>query len=229
MGELKVLVLGDGLLGAEIVKQSGWKYISRKKDGFDINNIIEIFKLDYDPNVIINCIANTDTYSKDKDSHWNTNYVFVNRLIKYCNALKIKLVHISTDYLYANSFGNASENDVPVHCNNWYGYTKLLADGLVQLESNDYLICRCTHKPKPFPYDKAWTDQTGNFDYVDVIVDLIIKMVNKDLNGVYNVGTETKTMYELAKQTKDVGEACRPDYVPMSTSMNIDKLKNDLS
>jgi dTDP-4-dehydrorhamnose reductase len=56
------------------------------------------------------------------------------------------LVHISTDYLYSGSVSNASESDVPVHCNNWYGYTKLLADGLVQLESNNYLICRCTHK-----------------------------------------------------------------------------------
>lgn len=228
MGELKVLVLGDGLLGSEIVKQTGWEYISRKKDNFNIKNVVEIFRMDYEPNVIINCIANTDTYSEDKDSHWDTNYVFVNRLIKYCNAFRIKLVHISTDYLYANSFENASENYVPVHCNNWYGYTKLLADGLVQLESTDYLICRCTHKPKPFPYDKAWTDQTGNFDYVDVISGLIIKMINKDLNGVYNVGTETKTMFELASQTKNVDEAWRPDYVPINTSMNIDKLKKDL-
>jgi dTDP-4-dehydrorhamnose reductase len=57
----------------------------------------------------------------------------------------IKLVHLLT-YLYSGSVSNASESDVPVHCNNWYGYTKLLADGLVQLESNNYLICRCTHK-----------------------------------------------------------------------------------
>ena len=28
----KILVLGDGLLGSEMVKQSGWDYVSRKKD-----------------------------------------------------------------------------------------------------------------------------------------------------------------------------------------------------
>ena len=33
---MKIVVLGDGLLGSEIVKQTGWDYISRKKDGFDI-------------------------------------------------------------------------------------------------------------------------------------------------------------------------------------------------
>lgn len=28
---IKPLVLGDGLLGTELVKQTGWDYISRKK------------------------------------------------------------------------------------------------------------------------------------------------------------------------------------------------------
>ena len=35
---MKIVVLGDGLLGSELVKQTGWDYISRKKDNFDINN-----------------------------------------------------------------------------------------------------------------------------------------------------------------------------------------------
>jgi hypothetical protein len=30
---MKVLVLGDGLLGNEIIKQTNWDYLSRKKDG----------------------------------------------------------------------------------------------------------------------------------------------------------------------------------------------------
>ncbi len=29
------LILGDGWLGTELVKQTGWDYISRKKDGID--------------------------------------------------------------------------------------------------------------------------------------------------------------------------------------------------
>ena len=35
---MKVLVLGDGKLGSEIVKQTKWDYISRKKDKFDFTN-----------------------------------------------------------------------------------------------------------------------------------------------------------------------------------------------
>jgi len=232
MGKLKVLVLGDGLLGSEIVKQTDWDYVSRKKDGFDINNIYPFFPKNKTQtpihNVIINCVANTNTYTTNKDEHWLVNYVFVNDLIEYCNRYDIKLIHISTDYLYAGSVSNASEEDVPVHCNNWYGYTKLLSDGLVQLLSNNYLLCRCTHKPKPFPYEIGWIDQIGNFDYVDEIAKLIIKLIENGSNGVFNVGTETKTMYDLAKKTKNVNVGLTPDYVPKNQTMNIDKMNNSI-
>jgi len=225
MGKLNVLVLGDGLLGGEIIKQTGWNYMSRKKDGLDTNKI-ETFLFKHTPDIIVNCIANTDTYSKDKQSHWDINYAFVSKLIDYCNEKSIKLVHISTDYVYAGSVNNASEEDVPVHCNNWYGYTKLLGDGLVQLQSNDYLLVRCTHKPTPFPYDAAWIDQVGNFDYVNIISDLIIKLINANANGLYNVGTETKTMYEMASRTKSVNKTFTPEHVPKNQSMDISKMKN---
>ena len=33
------LILGDGLLGSEIVKQTGWDYASRKKDGIDFTSV----------------------------------------------------------------------------------------------------------------------------------------------------------------------------------------------
>jgi len=32
----KILVLGDGLLGSEIVKQTGWEYLSYSKDEIDM-------------------------------------------------------------------------------------------------------------------------------------------------------------------------------------------------
>lgn len=222
---MKILVLGDGLLGSEIINQTGWNYISRKKDGLDINKI-EAFLFKHNPDIIVNCIANTDTYSKDKKSHWNINYSFVSKLINYCNEKSIKLVHISTDYVYAGSVNNASEEDVPVHCNNWYGYTKLLGDGLVQLQCNDYLLIRCTHKPTPFPYEGAWIDQIGNFDYVNIISDLIIKLINTGISGLYNVGTETKSMYEMASKTKSVSKTFTPEHVPKNQSMDINKMKN---
>jgi hypothetical protein len=222
----KILILGDGLLGKEMVKQTGWKYVSRKCNNFNINKIEESLK-DFDTDTIVNCIANTDTYSKDKESHWDVNYKFLSNLISYCNRKSIKLVHISTDAVYFNSVNNASEQDIPIHGSNWYGYTKLIGDALVQLQSNNYLLIRCQHKPTPFPYEAAWMNQIGNFDYVDVISNLICKLINSGQSGLFNLGTEIKTMHELAKSTKLlVNKSFSPPYVPSNTSMNIDKLKN---
>jgi len=221
-----VLIIGDGLLGSELIEQTNWDYISRSKDGFDVDNIEEYITSNYD--IIVNCIGHTDTYSKSKDIHWDVNCRFVDKLIDYCNENLIKLIHISTDYIYSNSITCASEEDVPVHNNTWYGYTKLMSDGLVQLRSHNYLIVRCSHKPYPFTYDNAWIDYVGNFDYVDVIAGLIIECINKNLIGVYNVGTEIKTMFELANEGNVVDKSLTPPHVPKNVSMDLNKLRYSL-
>jgi hypothetical protein len=51
---MKVLVLGDGLLGNEIVNQTGWDFVSRKKHGFSIKNFDNFITKEYD--VVLNCI-----------------------------------------------------------------------------------------------------------------------------------------------------------------------------
>jgi len=221
-----VLVLGDGLLGRELVKQTNWDYVSRSKDNFDIGHFDEFILSNY--NIIVNCISHTDTYDENRDLHWDVNCKFVDKLIDYCNDNFIKLIHISTDYVYSNSIPFASENDVPVHCNNWYGYTKLLSDGLIQLRSEDYLLIRCSHKPTPFKYSNAWIDYIGNFDYVDTITSLIVECINKDLSGVYNLGTEVKTMFDLASKTNVVVKSFTPSHVPKNLSMDLTKLKSSL-
>ena len=162
--------------------------------------------------------------------HWSTNYKGVADLVDFCNKWKTKLVHISTDYIYSNSTPNAKENSVPIHCNNWYGYTKLLGDGYVQLKSNNHLIIRCTHKPNPFPYNEAWVDQVGNFDYVDKISNLIIQLVNKKCEGIYNVGTGLKSIFNLAKRTKkDIMTKLKPSHIPSNISMDLTKLNKKLN
>jgi dTDP-4-dehydrorhamnose reductase len=224
---MNVLVLGDGLLGSEIVKQTGWDCISRKKDNFDITSCDFNFH-GYD--VIVNCIAYTNTYSNDKESNWEVNYKAVANLVDYCNNFNIKLIHISTDYVYTNSVSNASENDIPIHGNNWYTYTKLLADGYIELKSKNYLIIRESHKPNPFPYDSAWINQVGNFDYVNKIANIIIQLIKLDENGIINVGTELKTIYDLALETnKNVKSVLKPECAPKDVSLNLTKLKNILN
>jgi len=227
----KYLVLGDGLLATEIVKQTGWSYISRKKDNFDFTNLNSYCHLIYNYETIINCIAYTKTYDNNKEKHWNTNYKAVVDLVDWCEIRKHKLCHISTDYLYTFSKEDASEEDVPVHCRTFYGYTKLLADAYVQLKLKNYLLIRTSFKPRPFPYEKAIMTQVGNFDYTDTVSNIIIKLIEKNKTGIYNVGTSRKRIYDLAIQTKpDIiasYEYLDPN-MPENITMNLDKLKKAL-
>lgn len=231
----QTLILGDGLLGTELSKQTNWSLISRKQDGFDITNpktfhlLLDTFrgmaqKSKY--STIINCIADTNTYATQKENHWNVNYKGAADIVDFCNKWDIKLIHISSDSVYANCPTPQSEEGIPQHLGTYYSYTKLLADGYVELKSNNYLILKGTHKPSPFPFPGGWIDQIGNFDYVDTIAKIIIKLINNDATGIYNVGTELKTMFDLAKQTNPnvIPIIKQSQNIPSDVSMNIDKL-----
>lgn len=220
------LILGDGLLGSELIKQTDWNYISRKKNGYDVKNFHEWSHNLMPYKTIINCIAYTNTYDMDKSRHWDINYKFVSQLVDFCNENGKKLIHISTDYVYTNSEKFANEdNTVPIHGNNWYSYTKLIADSYIELKCKDYIIIRESHKPYPFPYEFGWIDQTGNFDYVDKIATIIIKLINNKDIGIYNIGTELKTIYDLALITnKNIVGINKPKYAPSDISMDLTKI-----
>lgn len=227
---MKIVILGDGLLGTEIKKQTGWDVVSRKKNNFDITLDTFRWPLLEEYDVIVNCIANTDTYSNKRKEHWDVNYVGLSKLTDWCLEKNKKLVHISTDYVYSGSVKNATEEDVPVHCKNWYGYTKLLSDAYVQLKLKNYLLVRCSFKPTPFPYEKALINQIGNFDFVDDIAEKIIQLIDKKSKGVFNVGTTLKTVYDLAvlQTTVEPVNVDLHETMPIDVSMNIDKLTNEL-
>jgi dTDP-4-dehydrorhamnose reductase len=224
---MKVLVLGDGLLGSEIIKQTGWEYLSQSKDEIDVVDdfygLIEKID-DMNPDVLVNCIGYTNTYDPEREKHWEINYKFVVFLVQFCDSRDIKLVHISTDYIYTNSMNRRSEVDIPVHQETWYSYCKLLADAYVQLMDN-YLMFRCSFKPKPFPYEKAYFNVRGNFDYVDVIAKQMVDLINEERTGIWNIGTGYKSIVDLAKQTKpDIGE-WYDDKLP-SINMDLNKFNN---
>lgn len=54
------------------------------------------------------------------------------------------------------------------------------------------------------------------------------RLILGDAQGIYNVGTELKTMYDLARQSRDdvvpTNEKFK-DTMPLDVSMDLDKLK----
>jgi dTDP-4-dehydrorhamnose reductase len=224
-----IIVLGDGLLASELIGQTGWPYLSRKQDFLNFNSLGSVISLIPDDcTTLVNCIAYTDTYSNDKSKMLQTNYHSLANLVEYCNHQEIKLVHYSTDYVYAGSNPNASEEDIPIPDKTWYAYSKLLADEYIIRHSDNYLIVRGSHRINPFPYATAWNDQIGNFDDVDILVDQWIKLIKAEQKGVWNIGTPVKSVYEYASREIDVDSAPAPDHFPKDTTMDLTKLNTFL-
>ena len=217
---MKTLILGDGLLGSELHKLTKWDLASRKLSNLDIDNLSKLKDLVSGYNVIVNCIANTDSYSDDKDKHLNTNFRFAVNLSNICNNLNIKLIHISTEFVYANNIQPPTEEDLPLPDKSWYAYSKLLADEYISLTNNNFLICRLLHKPNPFPYDNVW-DVITSGDTVDKISSLIVQLIKEGATGIFNVGTGRKKLSNIAPGKKVIP---KPNHVPFDTSMNLSKL-----
>jgi len=228
----KVVILGDGILGKELHNQTGWDYISRRKDGFNALNpnfdfLIEqehgtIFYPKY--NTIINCIANTDSYSDNQQSHWDINYKFIILLSDFCSKWGIKLIHISTEFVYANNNSSPTEMDIPIPDNTWYAKTKLLADYYISTMNKNYLICRELHKPNDFAPENVWDVKTTG-DKVNKIAKIIIKLINKKATGIFNVGTSEKSLLDISPDSKLIPP---PKHVPVDTRMDISKLNKFL-
>ena len=67
-----------------------------------------------------------------------------------------------------------------------------------------------------------------NGDYVNIIADLIIKLVNKNITGIVNVGTDIKTWFELTKDEFKTVPGTKPLDAPYNITMNLSKLKDAL-
>jgi len=223
------VILGDGLLGTAVIGQTGWHYISRSKDGIDLTKTNWQQHIPIGTTEIINLIANTDTYSDNWDSIFDVNYRAVQSLVHFCNKKNIKLVHYSTDYVYIHSKHPAKETFKAKPQKTAYAISKLLADEYIMKHCNDYLICRGSQKPDPFPYDQGFSDVIGNFDYPDALAEIFVDLIRNGATGLYNIGTEDKSVYELALKTNDNVEPCEaPDHFPKDLRMDLTKMKQFL-
>lgn len=93
-------------------------------------------KLKWKPDVIINCAAyiNVDKAEIEKDLCYDINTKGVKNLIKLANKYNAKLIQISTDYIF--------DNEIYKEPLNFYGWTKLWAEQLIEQTCNNYYIIR---------------------------------------------------------------------------------------
>jgi dTDP-4-dehydrorhamnose reductase len=221
---------GSGLLGAEFKKiLPDIHYPSREQ--FDITNYDQMQQyLEAHPcDLIIHAAAFTSPPLVDKDplKGIRTNIIGTSNVVKLCMEFDVRLIYVSTDYVFKGDRGNYKETD-PVYPVNKYAWSKLGGECAVIMYDKS-LIVRTTFGPSVFPYDKAFIDQWTSREDVPTIAEKISKLVNVNITGVMHVGGERKTVFEYAKsldETRDIGKLSINDVsfnVPVDTSLNCDR------
>lgn len=221
-----ILIGGSGRLGTELQKHLDcWAPSSDIFDITDRNDWQDIDLKPYDSIILSAAYTNVPGAETNRYAAIETNIFGPKLMAEAFNGRRI--VYISTDYVYAGKTGNYKETDKPEPFN-FYGFTKLA--GEAYMKSYKDLIVRTSFKPlDEWPFPSAFTDLYTSADYVDVIAKDIAFVIESGITGVINVGTERKSIYDLAsRRTPSVGKMSKTEItkvnLPEDISMDISKL-----
>ncbi len=134
-------------------------------------------------------------HDKDINQSIEKNIIGTANITKVCSDLNIKLIYISTCYVYPGLKGNYSETS-PVKPINNYAWSKLGGECSVMLYKNS-LILRTSVTEKPFVHKKAFYDFKTNFIFHEDLVLKILKIINQ--KGILNIGGKSQSVYSFAK------------------------------
>lgn len=229
---MKILMSGGmGLLGRQI-KLLDSSIISTTRKELDVSNYDDIATQirKNKPDTFLHLAAFTDNRKLEKAPKRAIldNIIGTSNVTIACMESNVKLVYISTDYVYSGKKGLYAEDDeiLPV---NKYAWSKLGGECAVRQYENS-LIIRTSLGPTTFPYDQAFVDMWTSKDTVDVIAPMILKATKSNITGIINIGTDRKNMFEYAvKLNKNVKKAKRNEFanfMDFDTSLNLTKYKS---
>ena len=223
---MKILLTGgSGLLGSQLLKLDN-TIIAPCSTTMDITDkvLCEQFIDKVKPNILIHAAAFTSppVCEEQPSRARKTNITGTINLVDLCEERDIKLVYISTDYVFDGSRGVYSTTD-PINPINKYALTKAAGELAVRTYENS-LIIRTSFCQEEFPYEKAFVDQYTSRDYIDIIAPKILSCIKSNRHGIVHIGTERKTVFQLAKRRKtDVGQLSIEDVAfkaPQDTSFS---------
>lgn len=233
----KILISGgSGNLASEIVKANKeHKILSLSKKELNVcskNKILSWLKK-FKPDVFIHTAALTRPMVKHinhPNTSIETNIIGTSNVVLACMKYNIKLIYISTDYVYPCVNGNYSEKNALLPVNE-YAWSKLGGECAVKLYKNS-LILRMALCQQPFPHPKALVDIKKSYLYMDEAAKIILKLL--DQKGIINVGGETMSPFEFARKDNPNVKKITLDEVGdvkmgKDASMNVNKMKNLIS
>lgn len=236
---LAVVSGGSGAL-ASMLKEA-----SKSKEGLEIESLSKVFcDIRYEkfveealskhaPDVFIHAAARAQPMSFHEEKpgeSMETNIKGTCNVAKACMNSRVKLVYISTDYVYPGTEGDYREED-PTNPFNNYGLSKLGGECAARMVPGS-LILRCSFTKRPFKHKLAFSDSYRSYMYDDEIASLILDLVQGGAAGIFNVGGPRQSVYEFVRDGKGTYSPATKDsvqeFIPEDTSMDTYKLRKYL-
>lgn len=225
---LNILVTGSkGQVGSELKELSinyDYNFFFTDRTDFDITKELEIksFVQIHNINVIINCAAYTavDKAEEEKELADLINRKAVKKLAKISNEYGIKLIHISTDYVFDGKAYKPYVEEFQTNPNSVYGQTKLNGEKeLIKINPKNSIIIRTSWVYSSYGANFVKTmlrlgkekeslgvifDQVGTPTYANdlaqVILDILPKIDNEKTQ-IYHYSNEgVLSWYDFAKE-----------------------------
>jgi dTDP-4-dehydrorhamnose reductase len=190
------------------------------------------------PDIIINTAAytNVDGCETERELSWKVNVDAVKNFIIAARTNNSKIIHISTDYIFDGKAGNYDESSKPNPLS-YYGKSKLASENALISSGINYTIVRTMiiygtgknlrpnfalwlidmlGKKQPV---KIVDDQFGMPTMVDDLAWGLLKIVDMDKSGIYNIcGSEYLSRYDFAVKLANVFGFDENLIMPIKTS-----------
>jgi dTDP-4-dehydrorhamnose reductase len=262
---MKILVTGaNGMLGNSIQAVCGnfnHNLICTDIKNLDITDKLSIksYIKKYHPDTIINCAAytNVDSCETNPELAYKINAQAPLNLAELCSEYKIRLCHISTDYVYADDTEKQKTESHKINPKSVYGKSKLQGELNIINNMEDYYILRTAWMFGYFGNNfLKWIienikqqieipliyDCFGNPTYSIDLAEIIFKIIETDKFSIYNVSnTGSASWYEFGdfiiknlKQNVNIKKVSYKDLNrkaerPVNSIMDITKIQNTLN
>jgi dTDP-4-dehydrorhamnose reductase len=234
VAKLRVLLTGaSGQLGQAL--QAKWpkcyELVALNHSDFAVEDIeqgIQIF-MQYKPHMVIHCAAFTavDRAQIEPDLAYDINEQGVRNLVRICQKKRIKLLHISSDYVYQGEGSTALIEQALPNPSNEYGHSKLAGDNAVLALGKQALVLRSSWLFSPFGQNfvkSLWqklragervrvvNDQIGSPTSALYLADCIIQAIapfwRGQISGLFHVCNQGQaSWFELAQALEKLARA----------------------
>jgi dTDP-4-dehydrorhamnose reductase len=174
---VKILIIGSGIMGKYLLshfERLRWRVANVNFPEFDLTKKTDVSDAieKHQPQVIVNAAAYTavDQCEKEFETALKINATAAGELAYECDKRKIKLVHISTDYVFNGERKKPYREEDPQSPISAYGKTKAEGEKLVKQASADALIVRV-----------AWSFRAAGANFLCKLRELIFEREQLDI------------------------------------------------